>query len=92
MVDTAPLRCLQPDPAARREATLTVQAPRPDVTDIDGAPAVSRAALKAKVDEARAAIVRKNGTITRVLDEQQRCIEGGTTPAASPKPESNRVS
>ncbi len=76
------LRCPEADPAARREATLTTAAPVPDVRDADGTPAVSSAALKAKIDEFRASQVRKNRTLTRVLNEHDRC-RTGTPPATS---------
>ena len=39
--------------AARREAGLTVQAPKPDATGADGRPAVSKGRIKAKADEMR---------------------------------------
>lgn len=91
-IDLASTRCVRPDEATRREATLTVQAPKPDITDVDGQRAVTRAALKEKVDEARAAIARKNGALQRVISESDRCIDGATPPAEQSHPESNRVS
>lgn len=89
VVDLAQTRCLKSDPAARREFRLTVQAPTADAKDGDGKPYVSRGALKAKVDELRIAVARKNATGNRALDEQDKCAGSGvpataaTTPAKS---------
>lgn len=76
VVDLTATRCIKADDKARREATLTVQAPKPDVMSPDGRPFVSRGALKVKVDEARAAIVRKNATIRRLIREGDECVDG----------------
>lgn len=86
VVDTAPLRCLTSDPAARREFTLTVQAPPLDAKDGDGKAHVSRGAMKAKIDELRAAIRRKNAVGTRALDEQDRCAAGSAVAKSSTRP------
>lgn len=83
VVDLTAARCIKADAAARREATLTVHAPRPDVTGADGRPAVSKGRIKAKTDEMRAAIHRKNGVISRLIRESDRCIDGTATAAGA---------
>lgn len=83
VVDLTATRCVQPDAAARREATLTVQAPKPDATTADGRPAVSKGALKSKADEMRAAITRKNGVIRRLIEASDRCVDGDLSASAA---------
>jgi len=83
VVDMTAGRCVKADAVARREATLTVQAPKPDTTTADGKPAVSKGALKAKADEMRAAIARKNGVIRRLVEASDRCVDGDTGTSAA---------
>lgn len=86
VVDTAALRCPKSDAAARREFGLTVQAPALDAKDADGKVYVTRGALKAKIDEMRAAIRRKNAVGLRALDEQDRCAAGSAVAKSSTRP------
>jgi len=72
----ASLSCPAADPALRRESRITVAPPMPDTKDADGTPAVSPGALRGKVDELRAAVVRKNRALSRALDEHERCRTG----------------
>lgn len=83
VVDMTAARCVKADAAARREATLTVQAPKPDTVSADGRPAISKGRWKAKTDESRAAIVRKNATIKRLIDEADVCVDGPAPAAAT---------
>jgi len=85
VVDLTAARCIKADDRARHEATLTVQAPNPDVTTPDGRPFVSRGALKVKADEMRAAINRKNATIKRLIRAGDECVDGvgSSTPRTS---------
>lgn len=84
IVDLTATRCIKPDRRARREATLTVQAPGPDTAAADGRSAVSKGRWKAKNDEFRAAITRKNATIERLIDEADKCVDGvASTPSTS---------
>ena len=82
IVDLTATRCIKPDRRARVEATLTVQAPKPDTTGADGSQAVSKGRWKAKSDEFRAAIARKNATIERLIDEADTCV-GVSAPSAT---------
>lgn len=60
----------------RREFSRTVQPPALDTSDETGEMTVSKGALKAKVDEMRVAIRRKNAAGNRALNDYERCASG----------------
>lgn len=76
VVEVAPIRCPEADPAMRREFRRVTTAPMPDTTGTDGKPAVSLGTLKAKVDELRLSEARKNRAGTRALGEYDACRNG----------------
>lgn len=81
------MRCPQADPRARAEFARVVAAP--DDREIAAARAAGTLAdlTRRKFDELRAAIVRKNATGLRVLDEHAKCVSGGAAdsrPAKTP--------
>lgn len=76
VVDVAPIRCPDADPALRREFRRVTMAPVADTTGTDGKPAVSLGTMKAKLDEMRLSEARKNKAGTRALSEYDACRNG----------------
>jgi len=82
VIDLASKRCPRVDQAARREFTLTVPGPLPDAVTADGRPAISERRWRAKADEMREAIHRKNLVGRRLIRESDGCLEVSQAPAS----------
>lgn len=95
VVDTAPLRCPPADPRARAEFRRVVAAP--SAREIAAARAAGQldGLTRAKIDELRAALLRKNAAGRRALDEQDKCRSGigaaDSRPAKAPDDRSASV-
>ncbi len=82
--EAARIACPDVAPADRRERTLAVPRPRPDVTGPDGRPHVSLGAMQDAIDQRDVVIARKNGVLVRLVDQLDACRGAPSGPTAAP--------
>lgn len=83
VVDLGPARCPDIDAATKAEAHATTPRPGPDAADADGTPAYSRDAVRKWISAHEVSEARKNLTLSRTIDQYERCRGAAATPKAT---------
>jgi hypothetical protein len=84
VVDLAPVRCPDLDPAIRAEFTRRTPVPKSDVREPDGVPGLSRTAVRGWIDRLDVGEVRKNAAGQVVIQAYDNC-RAPTPPVPAPQ-------